>query len=151
MGELETAVMRHLWSCGPEGCSAAEVQNALKNERSLALTTILTTLDRLVEKGIVRREEGKRPYRFSPGLSEDQLERRIVESILGGLIAQFPKAVATYFTQKGFADADMRHETVEALEQLAARIEAMDSPPPSESHDDAPPDSGVNEHDPLSG
>lgn len=100
LGELEMAVMRHIWPCGETGCLATEVQKALESDRPLALTTILTTLDRLNDKGILQRERAGKAYRYRAALSESELQQRIVSGVLGDLIAQFPQAVAAYFAQQ---------------------------------------------------
>jgi len=99
LGDLEQAVMRCVWSCGDEGCLAAEVQHRLEKERPVALTTVITTMDRLKDKGILLREKEGKANRYRPALSETELEQRIVSGVLGDLIAQFPQAVAAYFAQ----------------------------------------------------
>src|SRR5690348_4105922 len=86
LGALEQAVMRCLWECGDADCGAAEVQQRLTaKERPVALTTVLTTLDRLHDKGIVRRERTGKAYRYAAALSEEQLQQRIVAGVLGDL------------------------------------------------------------------
>ena len=104
LGHLEMEVMRYIWPCGEAGCLAIEVRESLEQSRPVALTTVLTTLDRLDEKGILRREKEGRAYRYSAVLSEEQLQARIVEGILGDLISQFPQAVAAYFAQQDRPD-----------------------------------------------
>ena len=93
--------MRHVWACGEAGCLAAEVQRALQTEQAVALTTVLTTLERLLTKGILRREKEGKANRYYATVSEHALEQRIVAGVLNGLIARFPQAVATYFSQAG--------------------------------------------------
>ena len=114
--------MRHVWGYSKDGCLAAEVHQALDLERPLALTTVLTTLDRLYDKGIVRREREGKAYRYRAVVTELELEQRIVEGVINNLIAQFPKAVATYFSQAENEDA--------SLSDLAWRIAQIqgDSP-----------------------
>ena len=101
LGDLEAEVMRQVWSSGETGCLAAEVQYALSVVQNVALTTVLTTLDRLLQKGIVERERAGKAYRYRAAVTEQQLEQRIVTGVLNNLIARFPKAVATYFSQAG--------------------------------------------------
>ena len=125
LGDLEMAIMRHAWACGAEGCLGTEVQQVLEQERPIALTTVLTTLDRLRDKGILERERVGKAYRYRPVLSEEQVQQRIVEGVLGALIAQFPRAVAAYFTQQqGLSDA-VGADTPQALADLARRLETM--------------------------
>lgn len=107
LGELETAVMRHIWVCGEAGCLAAEVQRTLEAEQAIALTTVLTTLERLLAKGILRREKEGKANRYHAMVSEQALEERIVAGVLNGLIARFPQAVATYFSQTGSEGAEL--------------------------------------------
>jgi predicted transcriptional regulator len=116
--------MRHVWDCGAVGCQGADVQHALDRQRPVALTTILTTLDRLREKGIVRREREGKAYRYWPMLSEEQLQERIVTGVMDRLIAQFPKAVAAYFAQQGLAGQET---DAAGLSDLARRVEAINS------------------------
>lgn len=112
--------MRYIWACSPEGCQGTDVQRALEPEHPSALTTILTTLDRLLTKGIVRREREGKAYRYWAVYSEEQLQQRIVEGVMDRLIAQFPKAVAAYFAQQGRAG----DETESDLSDLARRVGA---------------------------
>lgn len=100
LGDLEMAVMQYIWPCTHAGCLAVQVQEALRPERPLALTTILTTLDRLYDKGILTRKRDGKAYRYHPALTEGQLQERIVSGVLGDLIAHFPRAVAAYFSQQ---------------------------------------------------
>lgn len=124
LGDLELSVMRRIWACGDEGCLALEVQKALEAERPLALTTVLTTLDRLHDKGILQRVKENKAYRYRAAVSEDALQERIVAGVLGDLLAQFPKAVAAYFVEPdatpGQADTQNR-----SLDVLAKRIAAV--------------------------
>ena len=126
--------MGHIWLSGDAGCLGQEVQQALDRDRPVALTTVLTTLDRLFDKSILLREREGKAYRYRPALSEPQLQQRIVDGVLGGLIAQFPKAVAMYFAQQGDAasnfddrsgnDADVLANLARRLEDIAATREA---------------------------
>lgn len=123
LGDLELEVMRHVWACGEAGCLGAEVQEVLNQKRPTALTTVLTTLDRLRDKGILAREREGKAYRYRAALSEEALQQRIVEGILGDLIAQFPKAVAAYFAQQGLSQGAEKGEA-ETLTGLAERLKS---------------------------
>ncbi len=109
LGDLELSVMRHVWDCGADGCQGTDVQQAL---------------DRLRDKGIVRREREGKAYRYWPLLSEEQLQERIVTGVMDRLIAQFPKAVAAYFVQQGLAGQEA---DAAGLSDLARRVETIRS------------------------
>lgn len=125
LGELELSIMRHIWACGDAGCLAQEVLKALETERALALTTILTTLDRLNDKGILVREKEGKAYRYRAAVSEDALQKRIVAGVLGDLLAQFPNAVAAYFADPDASDPSNPAKEKETLDALAKRIESL--------------------------
>jgi len=122
------AVMQHIWACPHDGCLAVDVQQTLERVRPLALTTILTTLDRLCKKGILRRERIGKAYRYWATVSEERLQQRIVEGVLSNLIAQFPNAVAAYFAQQKDAGRPGSGDG-EKLADLAQRVEAMKADP----------------------
>ncbi len=118
LGDLEQAVMRRVWDSGQPGITAAELQSDLDKHHSVALTTVLTTFDRLRDKGIVRREREGKAYRYWAAIQEDELQKRIVGGVLDRLIAQFPKAVAAYFAQQEPEEV----EPGTSLEDLAKRV-----------------------------
>ena len=129
LGDLELTVMQHIWNCPHDGCLAVDVQAALEKARPLALTTILTTLDRLCKKGILRRERIGKAYRYWATVDEDQLQQRIVEGILSNLTTQFPQAVAAYFARRADGAAPAAHDQ---LRGLAERVDALKAAPPLE-------------------
>jgi predicted transcriptional regulator len=62
LGELERAVMEVLWDRG-EPCVVRDVVRAL-SVRDLAYTTVMTVLDRLEKKDVVRRQRDGRAWRY---------------------------------------------------------------------------------------
>lgn len=69
LGELERAVMEVLWNRG-EPCVVRDVAQALVDRR-LAYTTVMTVLDRLAKKGVVRRQRDGRAWRYEPTNSRE--------------------------------------------------------------------------------
>ncbi|MCI0486675.1 MAG: BlaI/MecI/CopY family transcriptional regulator, partial [Blastocatellia bacterium] len=58
-GDLETLVMDRLWAAGGSG-TVREVLEMLQQDRAIAYTTVLSTMDNLHRKGHLTRErEGK--------------------------------------------------------------------------------------------
>ncbi len=71
-GELESLILNVLWSSKRTLTSQEILEKANKNSE-LALTTILTVLSRLEDKGLVLREPGEgRAYLFSAAQSREQ-------------------------------------------------------------------------------
>jgi predicted transcriptional regulator len=83
---LELECLKMLWSLG-EG-SVREVRQALAPSRSLAYTTVMTVLERMVRKGGVARRKVGRSFVYVPVVSRDALRRRalkeLLESFFGG-------------------------------------------------------------------
>ena len=119
LGDLEQMVMRRVWDCGPAGVLGSDIHGDLDKTRPIALTTVLTTLDRLRDKGILRRERDGKAYRYWATVAENELQQRIVGGVLDRLIAQFPSAVAAYFSQE--TSANKSDETA-TLTELARQI-----------------------------
>lgn len=81
LGELERQVMERLWDAtAPQ--SVRDVHHALAEDRDLAYTTVMTVLDRLAKKGVVRRERDGRAYRYSPVQSREEMVAELMHSAL---------------------------------------------------------------------
>jgi predicted transcriptional regulator len=72
LGELERAVMDHLWSCD-EPQTVRQVHEALSARRDLAYTTIMTVLQRLAKKNLVVQHRDDRAHRYAPMHGRDEL------------------------------------------------------------------------------
>jgi predicted transcriptional regulator len=71
LGGREREVLEILWVEG----SATVQQVAKCLHAALAYTTVMTTLDRLYKKGLLRRTKQDRAFVYKPALSKDDLER----------------------------------------------------------------------------
>jgi predicted transcriptional regulator len=54
--------------------------------RSIAYTTVMTTLDRLYKKGLLRRRQAGRAFVYSPALNRSELQAQIAGRVLEGLL-----------------------------------------------------------------
>ena len=77
-GELE--ILSVLWRRGPS--TVHQVQPELKRGDRDAYTTVLTLLQIMFEKGLVRRDESTRPHVFRAAVAENQVKRRLVNDLL---------------------------------------------------------------------
>ncbi len=103
-GELE--IMQAIWRSKPP-ISRAEIEKELGEERGLAVTTILTFLTRLCEKGFLTVEKQGRTNCYTPLVSERdylaQESRNIFERLYGGSIKTF----ATALSDSGLSKEDL--------------------------------------------
>jgi predicted transcriptional regulator len=98
LGELESAVMRAVWS-HHDDVSVADVHSTMSDRQQAAYTTLKTTMERLVEKGILKRMRQGKAYLYRAAVTQEELERRIVTDAIDRLVEQFPEAVASFFVQ----------------------------------------------------
>ena len=64
-GELEAVIMDRLWERG-RPVLVREMVDALRDERGLAYTTVMTVMENLYRKGWLRRERDGRAWRYEP-------------------------------------------------------------------------------------
>jgi BlaI family penicillinase repressor len=77
---LELLCLKSLWSLG-EG-NVKDVLQIVTQTRSLAYTTVMTVLDRLVRKGKVSRRKVGRAFVYTPEASRDQMRRAALREFL---------------------------------------------------------------------
>ncbi len=97
LGELEQQIMDILWEC--KNCSARDILTNLEKDRKLAYTTVATILQRLYEKGLVKRTEDKSGYIYSSKLSRESYSRNIAQSFLKKFIASFGDTAIASFAE----------------------------------------------------
>ncbi len=77
---LELLCLRALWSL--KEANVRDVQRAVAADRSLAYTTVMTLLERLLRKGAVSRRKVGRAFLYSPQKSREALRRIAVRQFL---------------------------------------------------------------------
>jgi len=80
-GELERAILRSLWE-HPDGITARDLVSALPGPE-LAMTTVLTVLDRLRRKHLAERDELTRPHVYRAAVSREDYIAEIMLDALG--------------------------------------------------------------------
>src|SRR5712692_6017375 len=95
LGELEAAVIEALWHQRDQ--TVTDVEARLREHRSIAHTTVLTTLDRLFRKGYVTRERRGKAFVYAARHSPKEFDRAMAHEVLGGLLATLSEpAIATF-------------------------------------------------------
>ena len=80
LGDLERAVLEHLWAVGGP-LSASQLRDDL-TDRGLALTTVHTVLTRLEQKGFVEHDDA-RPRRFRARGTREEHVAELMHEVLG--------------------------------------------------------------------
>ena len=115
LGELELAVMDHLWTHG--GCDAKQVHRAVGRGRRITLNTIQSTLKRLFEKEFLVREKVSHAHIYSPRLNRAEFNRSALQEVVRTLMGGQSDAMLSAFI--GVAER-VGPEQLEHLELLIA-------------------------------
>jgi len=115
LGPLELELMQILWSRGE-----SNVRDVVCNlDRSLAYTTVMTTLDRLYKKGFLERHMPDRAFVYSPRFSREEWDRQRAESVVAGWLAGSRPSRELLFSS--FLDAVGEHDA-KLLDELEKKI-----------------------------
>ena len=114
LAELQYAIMRVLWDRGE--ATVAEVQEALADEKSRALTTIATMLTKMERKGVVAHRNEGRQFVYRPRVSRSEVHRSMVGELTDRLFSgDFAALVSHLLTEQ---EIDARE--IERLKSLIA-------------------------------
>jgi BlaI family transcriptional regulator, penicillinase repressor len=116
--ELQLAIMRVLWQ--HDEATVVQIQEALQEERKLALTTIATVLSRLEKDGVVQHRTEGRSYVYQSLLTEQEVQRSVVSDLLEHLFAGDPTALVHHLLREAEIDAD-ELDTIKALIEAEKR------------------------------
>ncbi len=78
--DAELSILRVLWERGP--ATVRQVHEALSGARETGYTTTLKLMQIMAEKGLVTRDESARTHVYSPTVSRDETQRRLVSDLV---------------------------------------------------------------------
>jgi predicted transcriptional regulator len=79
--DLELLILKVLWRTSP--LLARDVQAALAEEgRKLARTSVITTLNTMVDKKYLTRRKQANSYLFSPRITEEEVAQRVLGDVV---------------------------------------------------------------------
>jgi predicted transcriptional regulator len=113
LGDLEQAVLEHLWSSGPADVKA--VHGVVGRKRDITHKTVQSTLKRLFEKGLLERDKEGRAFVYSPRVDRRELTERSVGEVVDELADGEMEVALQAFV--GVAD-EAGEETLDELERL---------------------------------
>ncbi len=120
LGPLEAEIMEVVWDAGE--VTVRDVHQALGDARPLAYTTVMTTLGRLADKGLVRRIEAQPAHHYRALVSREQYARSTVKSVVDWLVNHFPDPAVAYFVDRVEKEDDRVIERLrDAIDQRRAK------------------------------
>ena len=85
--------------------------------KDAAYTTIMTTMGRLYNKGLLERETQGKAYFYRPRVSRNELTDSVTRQVLSGLVGSFAEPAIAYFVEA------LEEQSPEKLDALAAMLE----------------------------
>ena len=116
-GELEAAVMDRVWDHDPYTVTVREVFEEMAQQRRIAYTTVMSTMDNLHTKGWLDRELEGRAYRYWAVLTREQHTARLMREALDG--GGRSELVLNYFIEQ--IGPEESEDLRSALRKLARR------------------------------
>lgn len=113
--DAEQEVMQAIWACQAP-VARADIEKILYPERSMAMTTLLTMLTRLSEKGFISIEKNGRRSYYTPLISQEEYlaaqSKTFFEKLCGRNITTFAAALC---------DSGLTKEEIAELRTLLER------------------------------
>jgi predicted transcriptional regulator len=134
LGHLERDVMEVVWR--GSGQSVREVQQGL--ERTIAYTTVMTTLDRLFKKGLVTRALTGRAFVYSAARSRDELTADLAAGLLSGVLSGGSEAARPFLSNLVDAVGSGSGELLDELERLVRERRRQPSDLPASAPEGLP-------------
>jgi predicted transcriptional regulator len=116
LGELETAVLEHVWDVGQADVKAAH--QAIGTRRGITLNTVQSTMERLWRKGLLDRIKESHAYVYSARVTREELGGRIIRDVVSGILAGSTEPMLSAFVDLA---ARAGEEDLRRLEELVAK------------------------------
>jgi predicted transcriptional regulator len=116
LGDLEARVMSAVWELA-KPASARTVHERVIRDHPVAIYTVITVLNKLVDKGLLRREKRDDLLHYEACLSEEAFRSQASRRLMEGILSFGPEAVTASFVDI-LADRDP-----EQLAELARLVQ----------------------------
>jgi predicted transcriptional regulator len=109
LGDLECEIMELVWKKANPTVTVREVYDILRRERQIAYTTVMTTMVRLAEKGMLRIvDKVGLANCYTPSESKAEFIRNTVARILQIFTKEFPSESQWFFSEQASRKPDKK-------------------------------------------
>jgi predicted transcriptional regulator len=118
-GPLEAKIMDLFWESEQEEFSIKEMQKALETEKNSNFNTVMTVMNRLVEKNVLKKRVSGRVSLFSPIQSKEEFFDEQSKKLTENLLDEFGGVVISHMIDS-LTDVDdsLLHKLEEKIQQL---------------------------------
>lgn len=103
--DLEAEIMEIVWGNGWDEFAVTAVHGRLEAQREIAYTTVMTTVSRLYDKGLLTRRKDGRRYLYRPKMNRPEFIEAMTREVLGSL-PPVGQATAVAMLVERVAEAD---------------------------------------------
>jgi predicted transcriptional regulator len=126
LGDLEADVMEVVWTRRPaRAATVRDVYEVLSRRRSIAYTTVMTTMARLARKGLLRVEKEGTAYVYSEALSRNEFISRVLGRVVEDLLVGFSEGATGRLRAR--VDPKVVARARRLLEEIARRRSGEES------------------------
>lgn len=116
LGEFEIRILRLVWRNQP--CTERQISDLVQQERDVARTTVLKTLQRLEAKGLLARVPDQTPVRFRAVVEEKRVLPSLIDRFVKGVLGGSPGPLVAYLTNSD----KLSERDIQALQAIAEKI-----------------------------
>jgi predicted transcriptional regulator len=115
--KAELDILRVLWASGP--LSVRDVRNILDQVKPTGYTSVLKTMQIMTEKGLVERDDSRRPQIYRARYSQDRTQKQILTDLIQRVYGGSVKALVMHaIGTRNPSQADL-----DAMQKLLDRFE----------------------------
>lgn len=122
LGPLELSIVEIIWCSEKRPITVREVFEVLTKEKPLAYTTVMNTMDRLYDKGVLDRrvEKGKGGIHhvYWPKLERQNFKEAAVRTVMSSLMENFGDLVTNCLIEKAAGNDEKLNALKEQLEKI---------------------------------
>lgn len=96
-GDLEADIMKIVWDS--EKVTVRDVYEELRLDRKLAYTTVMTIMNRLVDKKLLKRESRGNAFDYTATVSRNEFATQVVSEVLDGLLEDFADPALSHIVE----------------------------------------------------
>ncbi len=113
--ELELKMLKIIWRDGPS--TVRQMQDALASTRKLAVTSVLTIMNIMVDKGYLSRKKEGPAHVYRPRISEKTTSRKMLKDLVNRVFDGSTEAVMVNLLES----ADLNQTEIRKLRRLLKR------------------------------
>lgn len=100
LGPLEQKILSVVWNSSQLTTVSQVLESLQTNDQQLAYTTVMTVLNRLVEKGYLSREKHGRSFRYHSNNQRHSFLKNLIRSTIASFAQTFGEEAISAFAQE---------------------------------------------------